>query len=168
MGDKYPPRVLPRPDLEPGGIPGALAEARTQPCGPVPCSGCDDREEWCGRKPCPNFHGKSETGQPDEPKLRDPVANIPDETGIPSAAEDRAALAEVMNNVEAFIRADERAKTLAEAKARVEERGMRQASVGFHDGIRAALTAIDGILPKKGGLPNKAKGVFEAKDGSNP
>jgi hypothetical protein len=27
---KYPPRVLPRPDLEPGGIPGALAEARTQ------------------------------------------------------------------------------------------------------------------------------------------
>jgi hypothetical protein len=38
-----------------------------------------------------------------------------------------------------------RQQVLAEAKERVEGRGMRQASVGFHDGIRAALTAIDGI-----------------------
>ena len=35
----------------------AKKEARTQPC-----EGCDSREEWCGRKPCPNFHGEPEPG----------------------------------------------------------------------------------------------------------
>jgi transcriptional regulator with XRE-family HTH domain len=261
MGDKYPPRVLPRPDLEPGGIPGALAEARTQPeteeveeaerfwekvdyrtrdeCwewtaavndrgygvvkfggrqqkahrvaykltrGEIPegmlvCHACDNPScvnpdhLWLGtnadntadrdakgrtqkgerhyastlsdevvaqiRADGDNLsqarlaekYGTSQShvgrilrgevrtaGQPNEPKLRDPVANIPDETGIPSAAEDRAALAEAMNNVEAFIRADERAKTLAEAKERVE--GLRLIE---DDDIRAGVIVTESL-----------------------
>jgi hypothetical protein len=60
---KFPDLVMPTDEvLE--AVDAVIGEARSQgECGPVPCSDCDDREEWCGRKPCPNFHGQPETDQ---------------------------------------------------------------------------------------------------------
>jgi hypothetical protein len=158
MGDKYPPRVLPRPDLEPGGIPGALAEARTP---------FEQERELRLRaearsnitveartQPCTNNRKmpdsvQPETGQP-----------IPDEAveagvkaikavekggfGWPGYDEER--VTEALQAAAPIIRQ----QALAEAKARVEGKRLPVLDAGtnywrgWNDALQAALTAIDG------------------------